>query len=199
MLDKESLKKISKACGQNDAKALGEVLADMGDGGFGAFEEEVFSSLRECLFCSRIELATMLVEAGCDIKKTRIWGDPLLVDMAHEHCQAGLAFLLKAGVEPDVRRRGGWTAAMVAAKTGKVEMLKELLVAGADIGLVDPHGKSLMDLAIHWESSCRESSPGSHHERRASECVALIQTVEAGRRLSQEVAPAARIAPKAKV
>lgn len=190
---------MEKACGKNDAKALGELLAEVGDGGFGSYEDEVFSTLRECLFYSRIELAKMLVKSGCDVKKTRIWGDPLLVDMAHEDSRAGLSYLLSEGVCPDVRRRGGWTAAMVAAKTGKAEMLKELLGAGADIGLLDPRGKSLLDLAVEWEGSCREACPGSRHERRAAECVAMIQALESVRNLKGQLPAAGRAVAMAKV
>jgi uncharacterized protein len=56
--------------------------------------------------------------------------------------------LLKAGAKPNmVDNEEHWTAAMMAAAEGQLEVLKTLVAHGADLKMVDVDGESSMDFA----------------------------------------------------
>ncbi|WP_321373165.1 ankyrin repeat domain-containing protein [uncultured Draconibacterium sp.] len=56
--------------------------------------------------------------------------------------------LLEAGAEPNlIEKEENWTAAMMAAAEGQVEVLKALVSYGADLKMVDIDGESSLDFA----------------------------------------------------
>jgi ankyrin repeat protein len=55
--------------------------------------------------------------------------------------------LLKVGVDPNVRERGGYTPLHVSAHNGDIEILRSLLMAGADLDAQNDDGKTPPDMA----------------------------------------------------
>ncbi len=56
--------------------------------------------------------------------------------------------LLQAGAKPNlVEKEENWTAAMMAASEGQLEVLKTLVAHGADLTMVDVDGESSLDFA----------------------------------------------------
>ncbi|WP_167618982.1 ankyrin repeat domain-containing protein [Maribellus sediminis] len=56
--------------------------------------------------------------------------------------------LLEAGAEPNlIEKEENWTAAMMAAAEGQLDVLKILIAYGADLDMVDVDGESSLDFA----------------------------------------------------
>ena len=56
--------------------------------------------------------------------------------------------LLEAGAKPNlIEKEENWTAAMMAAAEGQLEVLKTLVAYGADLNMVDIDGESSLDFA----------------------------------------------------
>ena len=62
--------------------------------------------------------------------------------------KAVIEFLLASGAAVDARAPNGQTAAMLAAKLGKIDLLKLLVEAKADVGLVDYSNATALSLAL---------------------------------------------------
>ena len=102
---------------------------------------------------NRAEVIRALVESGADLNvQSKVTSYP--------HTQNGV---LLSGVEEGVSYvgqtvlpRGGWSAAMYAAREGAADAVRVLAESGADLNLTDPEGTSALIIAIingHWETA----------------------------------------------
>ena len=55
--------------------------------------------------------------------------------------------LLKLGAKKDLKDNRGWTAMMIAANMGHIEVVKTLITSGADPFVISRSGKSASKLA----------------------------------------------------
>lgn len=76
--------------------------------------------------------------------------------------------LLKQGVDPDVRAKGGYTALMVAAGRGSMDALEILLARGADVNLATDEGWTAL-----MEAVTREQEEAARRLLRAGADVTL--------------------------
>lgn len=83
-----------------------------------------------------LELIKVLVEAGCDINATNDDGEWALWNAAERGDLATVAWLLSAGANPHLQNSGG-TAIHSAVCSNKIEVVRLLLEAGADINAQD--------------------------------------------------------------
>ncbi len=60
-----------------------------------------------------------------------------------------VAFLLQAGADPNPEGQGGRTPLMQAAEAGEVDIVRLLLISGADSALADAQGRTALDRAAH--------------------------------------------------
>jgi len=102
---------------------------------------------------NRADAVRALAEAGADLNiQSKVTNYP--------HTQNGV---LLSGVEEGVSYvgqtvlpRGGWSAAMYAAREGATDAVRTLADAGADLNLLDPEGTSALIIAIingHWDTA----------------------------------------------
>ena len=75
-------------------------------------------------------------------------GEVCLHEASHKGYPAIVILLLAAGANVDKQEDyDGWTPLIMAANNGKIEVVKELLKAGANKKLKDNDGKTAYDLA----------------------------------------------------
>jgi ankyrin repeat protein len=102
---------------------------------------------------NRADAIRALAEAGADLNvQSKVTNYP--------HTQNGV---LLSGVEEGVSYvgqtvlpRGGWSAAMFAAREGATDAARALADAGANLDLMDPEGTTALIIAIingHWETA----------------------------------------------
>ena len=97
------------------------------------------------------DIATMqaLIEGGADLnQRGGVNGWPPLMHAIHKNQSAAVATLLEAGADPNQRASGGSTALIMAAGYGYAEMVRLLLVYGADPRMVDRNGDSPLTVAV---------------------------------------------------
>lgn len=86
-----------------------------------------------------------LLEAGADVNKiTEKFFTPLWLAVDLEDAEAVRELLKKPGIVVDAVARGGLTPLMAAAESGSVEIVKELIAAGADITKIDENGHNAL-------------------------------------------------------
>lgn len=102
---------------------------------------------------NRVDVIRAMAEASADLNvQSKVTNYP--------HTQNGV---LLAGVEEGVSYvgqtvlpRGGWSAAMFAAREGATDATRALADAGANLNLLDPEGTSALIIAIingHWDTA----------------------------------------------
>lgn len=91
-----------------------------------------------------VEAVRLLVKFKADLNPQG-WA-PLHYAVFGGH-QAVFELLLSSGAAVDARAPNGQTAAMLAAKLGKIDLLKLLVEAKADVGLVDYSNATALSLA----------------------------------------------------
>ncbi len=99
-----------------------------------------------------IETMRALLDGGADIDLRRGGTDgwPALMHAIHrEHRQAAMA-LLEWGANPDARGKCGYSALMMVAGCGDLDLVAALLTHGADPSTRQPLGFTAMDYAIGY-------------------------------------------------
>lgn len=90
-----------------------------------------------------------LIEGGADLnQRGGVNGWPPLMHAIHKNQSAAMATLLEAGADPNERAGGGSTALIMAAGYGYADMVRQLLVYGADPRMVDRNGDSALTVAV---------------------------------------------------
>ena len=93
-------------------------------------------------------IVKLLIDEGADVNFTdNINRTALMYGSSGPFTETVLA-LLQAGAKPNlVEKEENWTAAMMAASEGQLEVLKTLVAHGADLTMVDVDGESSLDFA----------------------------------------------------
>jgi uncharacterized protein len=96
-----------------------------------------------------LELATLLVRAGADVKVANRYGVTPLSLACTNGDAALVELLLESGADPNTTLRGGETALMTAARTGRLAPVKALLARGAKVNAQERKGQT----AIMWAAA----------------------------------------------
>ena len=107
--------------------------------------------LCHAILCQNSDAVGVLLDAGADVEF------PIRTKKGHESrplhlaarlgCLSILKRLIKHGCQVDARTETGDTALMVAAKADQADCFLELIIAGADLGLINNNGDSAVQLA----------------------------------------------------
>jgi ankyrin repeat protein len=92
--------------------------------------------------------------AGAKVNARTNLGNPLFL-AASEGNLKGVRYLLDQGAEVNAREVGGSSALIEAAYNGHVEVIKELLLRGADINVISQQGTAL-DVALSRKNTAAE-------------------------------------------
>ncbi len=114
-----------------------------------AYADDGFQPLGLACFFGHAEAAEYLVRAGATVNsasKNDLHVVPLQSAAAGRHASI-VKMLLKAGAQPTVRERGGFTPLHAAAEHGDVEILQMLIFAGADLQSKSDNGLLPVDIA----------------------------------------------------
>jgi ankyrin repeat protein len=96
-------------------------------------EPDGTTALHWAIQADDIELATMLVGAGADVKAANRYGLRPLTLAATNGSDAAIALLLKGGADPNTTTDSGEPVLMTAARTGRAAVVKRLIAAGASV------------------------------------------------------------------
>jgi len=95
-----------------------------------------------------IEIVKLLIDKGADVNTTDEIGRTALMFASSGPFVNTVLTLLQAGAKPNLTdKEEDWTAAMMAAAEGQLEVLKTLVAFGADLKMVDIDGESSLDFA----------------------------------------------------
>ncbi len=89
--------------------------------------------------------------AGAKINARTSLGNPLFLAASTGKLKA-VRYLLDEGAEVNARETGSSTALIEAAYSGQVEIIKELLLRGADVNLISEQGTAL-DVALNRKNT----------------------------------------------
>jgi len=94
-------------------------------------------------------IVKLLIEKGADVNKTDSNNRSALMFASTGPFTPTVTELLNAGADPNIADNvEKWTAVMMAAAEGQLEVLKLLIDKGADITMVDVDGESAYDFAV---------------------------------------------------
>lgn len=110
-----------------------------------------------------INVARLMLDAGCDPNQTRPNGTPIIVWAVYGGRVDWVELFLEYGADPDSRSSDGTCLLMLAAGSGRLDVVKTLLAHRADVRCVGDDGDTLLVHAI-----------SSHH----SEVAAYLAGVE---------------------
>jgi ankyrin repeat protein len=113
-------------------------------------EADGTTALHWAIRADDVELATLLVGAGADVKAANRYGIRPLTLAATNGSDAAIALLLKAGADPNTVTEAGEPVLMTAARTGKAEAVRRLLAAGAH---VNARERWFGETALMWASA----------------------------------------------
>ena len=124
--------------------------------------------LMEVARTGNVQAATLLLDAGADVNAIELWGEQSALMWAAAQKQPAMIKLLASrGADVDARgavrnwerkvireprpkdmNQGGFTPLLYAAREGCIECAKELVAAGANLNLQDPHGVTPLVMAL---------------------------------------------------
>lgn len=93
----------------------------------------------------RLQILRMLISYGADLKSTNRYGGTALIPACERGHAETVQVLLAAGVEADHVNRLGWTCLLETVLLGDggpryQDIVRQLIAAGADLGLADKDG-----------------------------------------------------------
>ena len=111
-------------------------------------DENKRTALMFAAYNGNTDIVKLLINKGVDVNSAdEIDRTALMYASTGPFVNTVLA-LLEAGAEPNlIENEENWTAAMMAAAEGQLEVLKTLVSYGADLKMVDIDGESLLDFA----------------------------------------------------
>jgi len=127
-----------------------QVVQDALDNGFdpNTVDENKRTALILAAYNGHTEIVQLLIDQGADVNFTdEIQRTALMYASSGPFVDTVLA-LLQAGAKPNLtEKEQNWTAVMMAAAEGQLEVLKTLVEHGADLKMVDVDGESSLDFA----------------------------------------------------
>jgi ankyrin repeat protein len=134
------------------------------------------------------EAVKLLVNHGAEVNAQESWlGETALMWAAAQNHAAAIRVLLERGAKPDIASnlttykrkvggqtvlpRGGFTAAMYAAREGALDAIGALADGGANLNLADPDGSTPLILAIinaHYDVAALLAEKGADLDRADS-------------------------------
>lgn len=107
-----------------------------------------WTPLRRSVIRSNLELAKMLVAAGANPQTTDQNGESILFHINWDEAGSELLeYLLSIGIDINRQSDAGHTVLMKQVSFRRVEAVKRILAAGADISLKDKNGNTALDYA----------------------------------------------------
>ncbi|MGQ1909781.1 ankyrin repeat domain-containing protein [Marinifilum sp. RC60d5] len=95
------------------------------------------------------DIVKLLIENGADLNNIDNVNRTALMYASTGSFERTVGLLLQSGAKPNmVDSEENWTAAMMAASEGQLEVLKVLVSYGADLKMVDVDNESSLDFAI---------------------------------------------------
>src|SRR5262245_58666328 len=147
-----------------------DVIAALLKGGADAdlANSEGETPLMEVARTGDIKAATLLLDAGADVNAVELWGDQSALMWAAAQKQPQMIkLLISRGANVDARgavrnwerkvikeprpkdmNQGGFTPLLYAAREGCIECARELVAAGANLNLQDPHGVTPLVMSL---------------------------------------------------
>ena len=124
--------------------------------------------LMEVAGTGNVQAATLLLDAGADVNAVELWGEQSALMWAAAQNQPAMTNVLAArGPDVDARgavrnwerkvireprpkdmNQGGFTPLLYAAREGCIECARELVAAGANMNLQDPHGVTPLVMSL---------------------------------------------------
>ena len=138
---------IFEAAREGDAHALRELLATEPDLVLRT-EEQGRTALHYAAAYGHVEVCVALADAGADVNAQDEDGETPLHYAIRRNQPAAAEFLLEQDADTELRNAYGRTPLLlVARETGKVEMARLLIAAGADVNTMDRFGAPPLGLA----------------------------------------------------
>ncbi|WP_163718493.1 ankyrin repeat domain-containing protein [Mangrovibacterium lignilyticum] len=127
-----------------------QVVQDALENGFdpNTVDENTRTALMLAAYNGHTAIVQLLIDREADVNfADEIQRTALMYASSGPFVNTVLA-LLHAGAKPNLtEKEQNWTAAMMAAAEGQLEVLKTLVAFGADLSLVDVDGESSLDFA----------------------------------------------------
>lgn len=127
-----------------------EVVKDALQNGFAPniVDEDNRTAIMLAAYNGHSAVVKLLIDEGADVNFTDSINRTALMYGSSGPFTETILALLQAGAKPNlVEKEENWTAAMMAASEGQLEVLKILVAHGADLTMVDVDGESSLDFA----------------------------------------------------
>ena len=109
--------------------------------------EDGFTALHAATACGDLDVTRLLIEAGCNVNVTSLFGRTPLMTVAQNGYTSILKELIAAGCNVDLPQHDGATPLYVAAFFGNPEVTEQLIEARANIDLKHENGNTPLMIA----------------------------------------------------
>ncbi|MCY1720003.1 ankyrin repeat domain-containing protein [Prolixibacteraceae bacterium Z1-6] len=127
-----------------------QIVQNALDKGFdtNSVDENKRTALMLAAYNGNTEIVKLLINQGAKVNSTDEIDRTALMYASTGPFVKTVITLLEAGAEPNlIEKEENWTAAMMAAAEGQLDVLKTLIAYGADLDMVDVDGESSLDFA----------------------------------------------------
>ncbi len=161
--DPELLTALMTAAAEGNLEAA-EILIDAG-ANLEKQSKSGWTAVSIAVNAGHFDIADKLIDAGADFRKSISQGRSNVLHvlaMAKKEDTALFAKMLHRGIDINAQNDDGTTALMLAVRTGKVELTKALLAAGAKPNMVEATGKTALHYAAETENKDMMSALLAH-------------------------------------